>query len=139
MRNRNFSGLYGVFELVMVSHASDLIPPIRLQNPNHFPGRIALHLATSSLLLLLLHVYSHVSMLSPIFSRSTAVLNPSPQKKRKPPAPSSLSYSVSNKIPNVLGPQWDAMVQLAAVTCTSRNAMVFSTVFRTRSMSSGRW
>lgn len=43
------------------------------------------------------------------------------------------SHSVSKRIPRVLGPQWQAMVQLALVVWISLNFMVSSTVWRTSS------
>ena len=43
------------------------------------------------------------------------------------------SHSVSKRIPRVLGPQWQAMVQLALVVWISLNSMVSSTVWRTSS------
>ena len=42
-------------------------------------------------------------------------------------------YSVSNRMPRVLGPQWEAMVQLAVVMCTSLKSMTSWTVLRTSS------
>lgn len=36
-------------------------------------------------------------------------------------------YSVSNKIPKVLGPQWEAMVQLAVVTWISLKSITSNT------------
>lgn len=42
-------------------------------------------------------------------------------------------YSVSNKIPKVLGPQWEAMVQLAVVTWISLKSITSNTAWRTNS------
>lgn len=70
---------------------------------------------------------------------------PPPQRaKKRPPVQaagaklSQLSfirrfYSVSNKIPKVLGPQWEAMVQLAVVTWISLKSITSNTAWRTNS------
>ena len=42
-------------------------------------------------------------------------------------------YWVSNRMPRVLGPQWQAMVQLAVVTWISFKSITSSTAWRTSS------
>ena len=66
---------------------------------------------------------------------------PPPQRaKKRPPVQAAVAklsqlsfYSVSNKIPKVLGPQWEAMVQLAVVTWISLKSITSNTAWRTNS------